>query len=247
MDDIVAFYRPDSWIGQYFGEAEKRLVARANHVFFSSEHLARTVMRRTDAGIKHTLVRNAYNPQNRIPEIGAVKPVQTIAGNRPKKLAYFGTISSWLDLNTLIHCTVVNPELRIDLFGPLESRELLKSLPSSIQYKGILPHARLRESAGQYDVLLMPFLINDLIKSVDPVKLYEYIDFNKPIISSFYPEIRRFENFVNFYRNQEEFAELLMRSCDELKKYSSNERTKFLKSNTWDERAKTMKGVLVSV
>ena len=44
----------------------------------------------------------------------------------------------------------------------------------------------------------MPFVVNDLIKSVDPVKLYEYLAFKVPVISVYYPEIKYFKNMLIF-------------------------------------------------
>ena len=46
--------------------------------------------------------------------------------------------------------------------------------------------------------MIMPFKLNELVKSVDPVKLYEYINYNKPIISIFYQEIKRYSQLCGF-------------------------------------------------
>lgn len=56
-----------------------------------------------------------------------------------------------------------------------------------------------RESRNM-DCLIMPFILNDIISDVDPVKLYEYISMGKNIISVKYREVKRFEKFVYFYR-----------------------------------------------
>jgi sulfatase maturation enzyme AslB (radical SAM superfamily) len=83
----------------------------------------------------------------------------------------------------------------------------------------------------------MPFKINDLILSVDPVKLYEYVNFNKNIITVHYEEIERFHEFVHFYNDTEEYLSVIK----ELKgnntlKYSNEQRQKFLVENTWNKR-----------
>ena len=44
-------------------------------------------------------------------------------------------------------------------------------------FHGPIEHSRLIENKELYDVLIMPFIRNELIESVDPVKLYEYIAF----------------------------------------------------------------------
>ena len=57
----------------------------------------------------------------------------------------------------------------------------------------------------------MPFVVNDIILSVDPVKLYEYLNFNKNIISVHYPEIDRFSDFVNFYNSNKELISVIFK------------------------------------
>ena len=42
----------------------------------------------------------------------------------------------------------------------------------------------------------MPFKLNDIIRDVDPVKLYEYISMGKPVISVYYKEVNQFRDFV---------------------------------------------------
>ena len=88
----------------------------------------------------------------------------------------------------------------------------------------------------------MPFKLNELITSVDPVKLNEYINYNKPIISIYYDEIKRFSPFVSFYENKEDLNSLLESMIKNKfpKKYSDKQRIEFLESNTWDERIKTI-------
>ena len=94
----------------------------------------------------------------------------------------------------------------------------------------------------------MPFIINDLILSVDPVKLYEYINFNKPIFSIYYDEIKRFSSFIKFYSSKQELSQLLSNSDEILvKKYDEESRRDFLKENSWNVRVHRIDEILKSV
>ena len=87
---------------------------------------------------------------------------------------------------------------------------------------------------------MMPFVLNDIILAVDPVKLYEYINFGKCIISVYYKEIERFSDFVYFYKDENEFVQLV----DYLKtkgfpaKYTEKQQREFLENNSWEVRGK---------
>ena len=92
----------------------------------------------------------------------------------------------------------------------------------------------------------MPFLINEIIEAVDPVKLYEYINFNKNILCCRYNEIERFDKFVYFYNTYEEFNEMVKKISKESSiKYTNQERIEFLRENSWEVRGKTIQKLIL--
>ena len=50
-----------------------------------------------------------------------------------------------------------------------------------IHWKGVIEHNKLWENVKEMDALIMPFKVNDIIRDVDPVKLYEYISMGKKL------------------------------------------------------------------
>ena len=89
--------------------------------------------------------------------------------------------------------------------------------------------------------LVMPFVVNELIRSVNPVKLYEYIYTGKPVIAPRYKETEAFEGFVYLYSSPEEFVKAVMNAGD--KEMNEDYREKciaFLRNNTWACRCKTI-------
>jgi len=85
----------------------------------------------------------------------------------------------------------------------------------------------------------MPFKITPLIESVNPVKLYEYIWANKPIIAPKYSESEKFSRYVYLYEGYRDLKKII----DEIKcnnynpKYTLEEGESFIKINDWDSRA----------
>ncbi len=91
----------------------------------------------------------------------------------------------------------------------------------------------------------MPFKVNEAILAVDPVKLYEYIDFGKNILSIEYPEIERFKDFVYFYTDYESYIrqiDCLLNTASV--KYTVEHSELFLNQNTWQCRATEIARIL---
>ena len=112
--------------------------------------------------------------------------------------------------------------------------------------KGSVEHSTLPDYLVKSSALIMPFKINDLILSVNPVKLYEYIAVGRPVITCQYEEINKFHDFVYSYEsiyNLENIINDLING--ELKVKSLESRIKFLMNNTWNARAKFISNEIV--
>lgn len=226
MDDNAYFFKKDTPHYKKIMRNELETIRKAKYVSVTSQALKTTIKERY--GIESNLVRNAFGG-----EIIDIYEEDRL-DNDKVLAAYIGTISEWLDTESLLYSLDENKNLEIHLYGPIESHV---SLPvhSRLIYKGVLEHSNLASTSKSYDYLLMPFKLNELIYKVDPVKIYEYINFNKNIISIRYPEVERFDDFVFFYNNKNELSTIL--SNQRKNKYSLKQRMDFLQENTWECRA----------
>ncbi|MCH4005427.1 MAG: glycosyltransferase [Lactobacillus crispatus] len=220
---------------------ERDLILRANTVLVTSEHLQKTIINRYGNKItkKLFLVRNGFNALK-------VNNVETNSCKvRPKcTISYIGTVSRWFDFGVLLASLKKYPELEYKIIGPVDSNiDLPKS--SRIHFLGTVEHDKLYKVIKDDIALVMPFKLNKIVESVDPVKLYEYIYFNKNIITIKYPEIDRFKNYVYFYTDVEEYTKQVGKVLKNKKvKYNSTEREKFLQNNSWTKRAEKIEEII---
>lgn len=233
MDDASAFDSGE-YIKSQMIESEKRLIKDAHLIIVSSKSLESKIKKNRFAKNKVVLIRNAYN--------GQLIDVNKKIINSSKKIiqiGYVGTISSWFDFNIIELTLNKFKNLEYHLIGPIEYLVNIKDHQHErIIFHGPVNHEDLYNVLKSFDILIMPFKLTELVKSIDPVKLYEYINYNKPIISIFYDEIERFNKFVYFYTNKEELINLIEYLIDNgvRKKYSDADRKKFLDNNTWRKR-----------
>lgn len=220
---------------------ERKLINRANVVLVTSKNLKNVLMERYGEipDTKMKLVRNGYNGK-----ILNEEAMNNHPKSKKKIISYFGTVSSWFDFGLIKKSLVDFQNIEYHIYGPIESGIQLPS-DERIKFKGTIEHDRLYSEVKDSTALIMPFKVNKIIESVDPVKLYEYINFNKNILTIKYDEINRFDNFVYFYQNYQEYKkqlEILLQSSKV--KYSNEERISFLKQNSWENRAKQIVDIL---
>lgn len=242
MDDILAF-PTNSRRKDLLGALELDLIRASDRVFCSSNNLRRKLSIRSGAAEKLITVHNAFEP-------AAFANFSTnsekVKLNDRRILGYIGTISSWFDFEALLRIVDEFKLIEIHILGPNENLEVAAPRHERIKYLGAVRHELIPMYVSQFDVLIMPFKVIDLIQSVDPVKLYEYIFFNKPIVSVWYEEIERFSEFVDFYTTHQELTSILNRYLDEgfKKKYTNAQQLQFINSNTWEDRVQQIQEYL---
>ena len=120
-------------------------------------------------------------------------PVPGAIAALPKPvIGFFGAISPWVDLDLIAGIAQSRPSWSIVLIGPADvDVERLRALPN-VHLLGKVPYSDLPRFAGGFDVGLIPFVINELTVSVNPLKLLEYFACGLPVVSADMPEVRRF-------------------------------------------------------
>jgi glycosyltransferase involved in cell wall biosynthesis len=128
-------------------------------------------------------------------------------------------------------------------FGPL-----YLELPEHerISYLGPVEHKYVFKIMEKADMLIMPFKIDELTLSVNPVKLYEYIYSCKPAIATEYGETKQFGEYVYLYKNKKEYIKILENLIANefpLKK-KCHEYIEFAHENTWEKRVQKIVEIL---
>ena len=246
MDDILEF--PDTVNNlsrrKSMLELERSLVSKSNIVFTTSNYLSKKLKQRYGFHLDPKLVNNAINidsftkkPKEQLPnEIKECFRIDCI------NLIYVGTISSWLDLDLIRQSIILHDNLNYIFVGPSEMD--LKN-EERLKFPGAINHELVPFLLQCADILIMPFILSELILSVNPVKLYEYIYSNKPILSVRYDETEQFSPYVMLYKNSEEYNNIIQNIILEGFPVIDFERNQsFVRNNTWNNRVQVIQEYL---
>jgi glycosyltransferase involved in cell wall biosynthesis len=220
---------------------EQHLFRRAALVLASSDNLAAKLASRGCFRGKLEVVRNAFGGEIAQPPLS----VRMRRADEPFRIGYLGTVSSWIDFDVVAECARRIPGVEFHFVGPEETPS--PRLPG-LHFHGPVDHARLREAVEHCDCLIVPFKRIPLIESVDPVKLYDYINLGKHIVCRAYDEVMRFGEFVHFYDGPDDLVGLVtrLRSGENLK-YSLSARLAFLRENRWANRVAQIERALANL
>lgn len=237
MDDALAMARSPAE-RRWLAECERQLVNASAIVAVSSQRLIEILSHRyPERKDRLELIHNAYSPRrNSERKLQFDLPwIREIASDQVVSVGYIGTIGSWIDDDAIRTILSTCNRVTIFMIGPAQ----VKSVQAKrMRYVGPIEHGDVYDAIQRFDCLMMPFAITSVTESVNPVKLYEYISGNSPILVPKYPEMAQFNDFVYQYETLEELESLIARLCrDELPSRGTRmERDDFLRTHTWDKR-----------
>lgn len=196
-----------------------------------------------------------YVPNAACPESLQKQPKAADFPNfKQKTIGYYGAIAEWFDFELLEKTCLELPECQILLIGPCrqgypEFRKLNNLLKKyeNLFYLGLKPYEELAQYAHYFDVAIIPFLENEITKNCSPVKLFEYMNMHKPIVTTEMPECRYYQAALVAH-NHGEFIDLINKA---LKLTPQEEYFTIMKKeareNTWNTRATIIHGAIQRV
>lgn len=215
-------------------EAEGKLLERADFVVFSSEYLREFEMqRRAIASERTALIRNAVSSRF-FREIPHRNSGRKVAG-------YAGALDRWFDVEAVRLAAEQNPDALFRLAGRIEydAVRALGALPN-VELLGEIPHERLPDLLGEFDAGLIPFVVNELTRAANPIKLYEYFSVGLPVASARLPEVEQFGELAYFGDSASSFADTVRAALAEDDPGKRARRIRVAEAETWEDRAERL-------
>ena len=157
-------------------------------------------------------------------------------------IGYYGALAKWFDYQ-LVKELAETGKYQIVLFGIKYDDSYEKAgldRQENVHFLGSRAYHILQNYAAKIDVLTIPFLINEITKATSPVKLFEYMALNKPIVTTDMDECRKYQSVLIGHDHKEFEAKL----DEALEKRSDKEYIELLDKealeNTWEEKAKAI-------
>jgi glycosyltransferase involved in cell wall biosynthesis len=189
VDDIAAQDRVDT---ASFRAAERRFAARADLVLASAPALAER-MRKLSANVLYTpnvadtdLFAQALQPGPTDPAVAALA--------RPRIVFTGAIVAVKLDIPLILALARARPRWSFALVGPIgpgEPRMDVSALrrEANIHLLGPRSYAQLPEVLRGADAGLIPYALNELTRSIFPMKVYEYLAAGLPAVATPLPAL----------------------------------------------------------
>jgi hypothetical protein len=241
IDDKLAFSNVPSWMKIYLDN----LIEKANLIFVASSYLHKSILQTRQDNVY--LIGNGVDVNHFRKAMTDIPIPDDIAHIKPPIVGYVGALSDWVDFDIIRAISRKYPDLSIVLVGP-EFPSAKNEVDSLKQHPNIFilggkPYKILPNYLKAFDVCIIPFKINELTLSSNPIKFYEYISSGKNVISTNLPEVKLFDNIIHVADNLDEFLYFVPVSLNE--KANIGEYLRITEENTWDRKSEKMINLII--
>ncbi|MFC1935232.1 glycosyltransferase [Chloroflexota bacterium] len=239
------YYDSDPWLKQLVDWQDASLIAKADVVFACSAPLHSYCK---EFNPKVYLVPNGTDTVSR-GKVSAA-PKDTLNIQHPV-LGYVGAIFDKLDFKLLSYLAEENPGWSILMIGPSsassrEDKERLSALKgkSNVFFLGPKPREELPDYYSVIDVALMPYKLTEHTRHIFPLKMFEYMAFRKPIVSTDIPAAREFSDVVSVAHDKEQFIDSISRLISEDTSQRVQRGFEIAQEHSWDTRVEKISQVI---
>ena len=224
------------------GPLEERLLRRVDAVVATAEVL--THSKRPSSGEVHYLTQGVNFEHFATP-----RPIPPELATLPRPIVGFaGGVSECCDLDLINRIAATYSGGSVVLVGPVTiPAERLEAIRRpNIHLLGPRPYADLPGYVQGFDVGIIPYLLNDWTKAVDPLKLLEYLAAGLPVVTTPLPEAQKYRDAV-LMADDDDFVAAVGAACRDHGPDDRAKRIALAEGNSWVERARVFSGILEAV
>lgn len=230
-------------------EVEREILPKAEHVFFTSQPL---MDRKSDLATHASLVGNGVNYE----PFARFRPTAGEARGRPVA-GYLGNLSDFFDWNLMHEVCVALPDVDFVLHGQIEADKLgdhravhaaMMRLPN-VAFTGRVGRELGAAAVARYDVLLIPFVVNEAMHAVNPLKLWEYYATGRPVVTTPMDAIQEREPLAITAHGVQAWVAAIRRCLggDAAAAHAAEARIARAEEHRWDQITRRHASVLLSI
>jgi hypothetical protein len=162
-------------------------------------------------------------------------------------IGFAGGVSSACDFELIRMLAEQHPNGSVVLIGPVEPGVSVPEL-SNIHLLGPRPYDILPAYVQAFDVGIIPYVLNDWTRSVDPLKLLEYLAAGIPVVTTALPEASKYASAVSIAADNSAFAGQVRTAIEARDRSDERERRRAVaREHTWAGRCQRFMAIAAEV
>ena len=162
-------------------------------------------------------------------------------------IGFFGLIADWVDLEVVRYLASARPEWSFLLIGEIQTDTSALRQLSNVHLLGRRSYDSLPAYCSAIDVAILPFVVNELTVSANPLKLREYLAAGLPVVATPIPEVLKLSALVRMARSPAEFLHEIETLLSEGKSGPDPAVSALMERESWDQKVEELSGIIAGL
>jgi glycosyltransferase involved in cell wall biosynthesis len=157
---------------------------------------------------------------------------------------FFGLIGRYVDLSLIAGVARRRPDWTFVLIGEATCDTSTVTRLANIRLLGRRCYDELPAYCRAFDAGLIPFVVNDLTRAVNPIKLREYLAAGLPVVSTPLPEVCRYHPHVRIGETADVFEQACEVALADARDVPAHERQALVREDGWPARVEQISRIV---
>ena len=233
--NLVIYYMADNMTqnDKKFRNVEEQIIRNSELIFYSSMNLRNKI---------HIPSKRRFLPNGVNYDIfNKIKLSKKYKKKESLKIVYLGAVREIIDDKLILKISKKFPNDKIYFIGPILTKFKELEKQNNIIFLGEIKHKQVPTYLKKFHIGILPYKVNLFTKSINPLKIYEYVASGLPVISTNLPNVSK---LIKDYpkieilkaENDDNFIKQISYIKKNYKQNSKQDLSIFLKENAWKKR-----------
>lgn len=164
------------------------------------------------------------------------EPHPILADDARPTAGFYGSLSEWLNTELIIEVAHRLPDWRFVFVGKPDIDIAPLIALDNIEHYPAVSHSELPRFSQHWTVSILPFRDSEQIRACNPLKLREYLATGRPVVSTWYPALKPYEDVIQIANDANAFCAALKQANAGAAPYGKTIQDKVVEE-TWEARA----------
>jgi glycosyltransferase involved in cell wall biosynthesis len=234
-DDLAAYKQKKNSEFNYIKKCTEHIIKKSDLVIVT----ASTLFEKYKGMSKDiSLIPNGYDSD--LFSAKVTEEPDDLKGTKTPIIGFIGTLFSFLDYDLIEYVVRSNPEKSFVFIGHCEENSRARWRDVT-QYNNVFWLGKKKKEdipayLNSFDVCINPFIVDNVSRSVSPLKVFEYLAMGKPVVSVRMESLEKEEvsQYIYFSSSYEDFNEKLNSALQDRNNFKNTLNYKIIKEYSWD-------------